>query len=150
MLLDNDDHSVASVANVVVQVRRGQLTNDVLESIIVFSRAARVRSGGAFGILSILEPQAPMPAAEVRKRQKELVSVMLSDANTYQALVLLGDSPTVSAQRAIARTTPHSFDSQFTFHAEIEPAILWMSKQIKTDAQLLRATIERLRRVSGK
>lgn len=146
-LVDNDDHGFAYVGNVLVQVRRGQLTLDLLDMVVSHGRSTRLQHGGGMCLLGVIEEQAPVPDSAVRKRQAEVAASMLADPTSRAAIVVLGQSTTASLKRAVMRLVVSGRHArQCRIFDDIEPAIGWLDAECGLDAVAVRAMIARLRR----
>jgi hypothetical protein len=148
-LINNDDHGVAAVGNVLVQVRRGVMTLTMADSISGFARAARLLNRGPAAVLAVLEEGAPLSDPEVRKRQGELISAMLADPEGRQAVVIYGEGALASAKRMMVRHVAASRMSQLSLFADVAPAIDWLGSVLGVDTAALRATVSELRRPPG-
>lgn len=146
VLIHNADHGIASLGSVMVQVRRGVMTMELLEAIAGFARASRVIHRGVMASLSILEEGAPMPAPEVRKRQGEIILSLLSDPSARNALVICGQGTLDAVRRATMRVTSQPKASQVRLFETPALAVGWLSQGAGVESAALLALVERLRR----
>jgi hypothetical protein len=146
MLISNADHGIALVGNVLVQVRRGPLTLELLESVAGWGRAARLKQGGSLGLLGVIEEQAAMTTAPVRSKQNEIARSLLVDPRTRVAIVYVGDGAVAMMKRTIGRLIAGSITGQRRVFDDIPPAIAWMAAELSTDAVAIKATLDHLRR----
>jgi hypothetical protein len=102
LLKDADGTMVLWRRSVLVQVRRGQLTAEVLQRAGAALRPL-LREGHPLGALFVLEPTAAVPTDEIRAMQASLLDELTAHAPMRMAAVILGEGVTPSLNRSAGR-----------------------------------------------
>ncbi|HEY8079929.1 MAG TPA: hypothetical protein VIF62_37615 [Labilithrix sp.] len=90
LLLDDGACRVARRGNVFVQYRWGKLTNAALEVMATaYEEMAAASNAPLFGVV-VLAPDADVPSAAVRVRQREVLARIARDGRMQIALVIEG------------------------------------------------------------
>jgi hypothetical protein len=97
-------HIFVRRGNLIVQVRGEEHSVAALQAQETGLRLARaqVRSG-AIGALLVIEANAPAPAGEVAKKQRELVGSFKDDERIHVCIVFEGEGTGVALKRTLAR-----------------------------------------------
>jgi hypothetical protein len=89
IFIDDGDNFVASYKTVILQVRRGVMTEPVVEQIGSLLRLLRARQRSQAGaLLAVLEESAELPTGAVRARQMALIREMLTHERSWAATVV--------------------------------------------------------------
>lgn len=89
--------------NILIQVRRGELTAERVQRMEAVFRRARLEVKGPAMLIGLLEPDAPVASATVRKLQTELLRAASNDPRHHFSVVIEGESLTTHLQRTIIR-----------------------------------------------
>lgn len=104
IVFDDGSSRFALQRNVFAQVRRGRLTVEALDLMMVTWRSmARKEPGMIYGIF-VIEPDAEMPPVDVRTRQKQAFVELAASKRLRGALVVEGSGVYVQLRRVIVRT----------------------------------------------
>ena len=138
---------VACWGSVFLQVRRGPLTEDVFDRVAAAMRRHRVRMprGVAHGIVAVVEEGAPIPAEEVRSKQRAAVREQLEDPTSRFATIIVGDGIEASLLRSASRGVVPSHP-QLRIVTRPEEAAAWIAPELGVDAVELSQVIEECRR----
>jgi len=125
-----------------VQVRAGEITVDALERIDRSCRLGLLRLDGELAAVAVLEVGATIAGRELRKRQWETISrLMSSPRNPYMAVVTmgrdLGSALLRSASRLYARGNP-----RMHFTASIDDAAARVGAHMGVPARVIAAAVE--------
>jgi hypothetical protein len=88
---------------VVVQVRRGPLTQAMLDVAERDLSPRMQRVSGPIGALAVINADAGPNAPEVQDRQRAVLGALLARPNALMVTVMLGDSVTAAMSRASGR-----------------------------------------------
>lgn len=105
-LIVEPDHVLVAAPPLIVQVRRGTMSLDVLDRIERRAREARLRftrSGGRIGFVGVLEESAAVMSEEVRVRQRAVLEGAIAGLDTRIAVLVGGSGLTATLQRTLAR-----------------------------------------------
>jgi hypothetical protein len=105
VLLDVGGNVLLRRDRVLVQVRSGALTAEVLGAIEITTRHLLQASKDPVGFVSILEVGAPVVEAELRARQRAVITELLTRGNTRLVAVIIGEGVGASLRRTLVRTT---------------------------------------------
>ena len=105
VLLDVGGNVLLRRDRILVQVRRGPLTAEVLGAIEITTRHLLQSSKDPVGFVSILEVGAPVVEAELRARQRAVITELLTRGNARLVAVIIGDGVAASLRRTLVRTT---------------------------------------------
>lgn len=117
----------------------------VIETLMSFGRTMSRTQHGRVGLLCVLEASAPMPSAEVRKKQGEIVTEFLAHPSARAAVVIVGESALSSLKRSVARMIGVAKPKQLLVFDSSEPAVAWMSADLDVNERELRETVAKLR-----
>lgn len=105
-VLVSADHVLTIAPPLLVQVRRGPMTLDVLELIEQQARTLRRRFAEPkrrVAFASILEEGAPVASNEVRARQRVLIETLMEGLDARIVVAVMGDGVSSMLQRSVAR-----------------------------------------------
>lgn len=88
VLLENASGRVARIGDVYVQVRWGVLTIALLDRMFAMLRDKRAKSAEPLYALFIIEPGADVPTAEIRARQKAVLSAV-AEGGPFLGIVVI-------------------------------------------------------------
>lgn len=103
ILLNVGGNVLATLPNVLVQVRRGALTLQDYGALVSHARRLVSITKGNMAFIAIIEPEAESPAAEVRARQKEFIGQMVERIDVRMGVVILGNDIGATMRRTMAR-----------------------------------------------
>jgi hypothetical protein len=104
ILLADHDNVFARHDRLLIQVRRGVLTVDVIERIAIEGNLTRARhSGRPIALVSVVEASAVMTSAEVRARSRAVIRGFAEHRGTAIALVIEGEGAAPSIVRTMTR-----------------------------------------------
>ena len=126
------DNVFVSEGRLVVQVRRGTMTHQTLDT--VEKHIVGRTSKEIAGYVVVMEDSAGVPDADVRKRQQTTVRKTLIDGGSYVAVIMLATGVRASILRAISRTMSIGFARTSTF-ADVEAAARWIAPFVGVSAQ---------------
>ena len=131
---------------VFLQVRRGALTEDVFDRVAAAMRRHRIRvpRGIPHGIVAVVEEGAPIPAEDVRMKQRAAVQEHLKDPTSRFATVVVGESLEASLLRSASRGVVPSHP-QLRIVPRVEEAAAWIAPELGVDAVELSQVIEECR-----
>jgi len=122
IVLCDADNTVAWAGNVCVQVRTGRMTAESLLHIESVARLMRVRTTGPVGAIAVLEEGAELVSGDVRAKQREVITRLMSDPRTFMAAVIAGDGVKSALLRSVTRLPA----------ADLPDAAAWMAEQLRT------------------
>jgi hypothetical protein len=105
VLLDVAGNVLLRADRVLVQVRLGALTPEVLGAIEVPVRRLLQASKEPVGFIAILDESAPVADAEIRARQRSVITQLVARGNARLAVVIMGDGVGATLRRTLVRTT---------------------------------------------
>lgn len=103
LLLADEEIAFASFRNLLIQVRRGELTLDRFRRITTAVSGKRVEFRGVGGYVGVLEEGAPVVRGDVRAEQSVFFKRFSSDPRHFFGVVVEGDGVLVHLQRTIMR-----------------------------------------------
>ncbi|MEC7526127.1 MAG: hypothetical protein VYE22_39965 [Myxococcota bacterium] len=132
----DEDTVLARWENVLVQVRRGPMTEATLSQVASIVRSVNARYDGPSGALSIIEPEAPVSSLEMRRRQSQVIGDLMRDGRNHVAVVTPGEGVGASLARSVARLLIRG-NKRIAVLATLDEAIGWLAPQLgRTDAEL--------------
>ena len=123
ILVQDEGNLLARGGNVLFQIRTGQMTQSVLDRFESAVRLMRVSSGGRVGALVVVEDGAGLAPAPLRRRQADLIRVLLGTERTCCVAVILGDSIPTRAVRTVMRLLLRGTPRLFTARTVREGAV---------------------------
>lgn len=133
---------VASNGNLMVQLRVGELTEEIIERVETQARLVRASTRGPSAALIVVTESAPLADGSLRERQGQLVVEFLRDPRTRMALVIEGDSVPHTMARAAART---SKTKNLQVFGTVTQAGAWLSPHIERDARGVTGLVAQVR-----
>ena len=103
ILLNVGGNVLATLPNVLVQVRRGALTLQDYSALASHARRLVGATKGNMAFIAIVETEAESPTAEVRARQKEFIGQMVERVDARMGVVILGNDIGATMRRTMAR-----------------------------------------------
>jgi hypothetical protein len=103
ILIDLPGHVLLRHGDVLVQVRDGPMTHEVLGTYEAHLRHLGATTKGPVGFVVVVEPGADIPPADVRARQKAFIGHMLEKANARLVVVIEHSGVKGTVMRTIAR-----------------------------------------------
>jgi hypothetical protein len=103
VLLKNEGNLLARYGNVVLQVRSGEMTLDVLAKMESAALLARAASAGPVGAVAVIEEGATLASAEIRAEQARVVKRLLGDSRTHFVTVIIAETVATRAISAVMR-----------------------------------------------
>jgi hypothetical protein len=145
-LLLIDGSFLASVGNVFLQIRRGDLRNEAFDQVsAAFMRHRALTPRGAlYGAIVLTEPGASIPPETVRTRQRALVVDFLKHPTARMAVVVVGETLNASLLRSASRGVVPSHP-QLRIFGQPEGACEWMAEQLGISAAQLLAALKEAR-----
>lgn len=120
----------ARFGNVLLQIRTGKLTLEMLDAIERGARLTRASSTrGKVGAIVIVDEGAELGDAAARKRQRELLREMLADKRSYVAVVVYGDGIRAPLIRTVTRMLTRGID-RLHWSDTPEDAIRWLCREL--------------------
>ncbi len=103
ILLNVGGNVLATLPNVLIQVRRGALTLQDFGAVVSHARRLVSTTKGNMAFIAVIEPEAEAPSAEVRARQKEFIALMVERIDVRMGVVILGNDIGATMRRTMAR-----------------------------------------------
>lgn len=135
---------VAVWENVLVQYRRGPMTEAMLSHIASLVRATNAKRTGPAGALSLLDEAAPVPDASMRRRQSEVIGALMKDGRNHVAVVTAGQGIASSMMRSVARLL-YRGTGRVTVVGTDEEAISWLAERVGRERSDLSAFAQHVR-----
>lgn len=109
VLYESASMRVARFGDIHVQVRWGMLTVAALDRMFEMFHRARTATTGPIYAVFVIEPDADVPTAEVRARQKEVLAEIGADGRFFGIVVIEGQGLLAHLGRAnMAKTSPET------------------------------------------
>lgn len=139
-------HDRANVAAIygplLAQVRRGDITTEVIERIEQVSRFAFVRRTGPVGLIAIMEEGATIPSGQVRERQRVAFETLLkSPRSPFVAYVIVGGGVGATLLRSVLRIYLRGMPRVHCAD-DVESAARWVAAQVERPATDILAFVE--------
>lgn len=148
IVLSEDGNLFARQDRLLVQVRRGRITIEVLDRIGAEVRAMLASVRGPTGFVAVLEPTAETVSLAVRERQRLIVKATETQGDVKMALVVVGDGIQASLSRSIARALLHRNHRLKVAH-DVDGAAQWVSAHIGIHARDVVAAVQESRRLAA-
>lgn len=140
-------HVLIAAPPLLVQVRRGVLTDDALTRIERCARDLRarfMRPGKTLGLVAVLEETAAVVSDEVRARQRRLIEAWLEGVDARIATMVVGDGLTPMLQRTVARGVMFG-DPRVRITKTTEESAAWIAPHIGAPTAEVASVVERAR-----
>lgn len=141
---DDGSNTVVIEGHLFVQVRRGRLTIDAVDRLVVAARSFLASHKGRVAAIAILERDASVPDEEVRAHQERGMSALLDDDRVFVAGVVLGDDTSATLRRAVTRGVAHGNRRKRTFQ-DVGEAVRWVAEALSIEASDVYSVVERAR-----
>jgi hypothetical protein len=141
VLLEGEGNLLARHRNVVIQIRSGAMTREILQRMESAALLARATSGSSVGAIAVIEEGAELASAEVRREQAVVVRRLLGDPRTHFVSVVVGQSVAnraiTSVMRLLLLNVPRLKQA-----ATIDDAVTWLVQHVENvDARALHVAI---------
>ena len=144
--LSDGGNVVMAVGPILVQVRGGALTRDVIDRIASLGGLVRASNRGRLGFLAVMEVGAPMPTEEANLRQREVIKRFSEKRIAPIAIVNMEESVMASVSRVRSREYARQ-GASIHFARDIEDAARWLAAEIDgVDVDAVIAAVEAARR----
>lgn len=131
ILVKNEGNLLARYGNIVLQIRSGAMTLEMLQKMESAALLARAASAGPVGAIAIIEESASLASSDIRARQAQVVKRLLSDTRTHFVTVIVGESVATRAISAVMRLlligTP-----RLKSVGTIDEAVDWLAPRVGT------------------
>lgn len=141
-----DEQNVLTVfRNALVQVRRGPINKAIFDRIAARTRLLQRAHPAGIGMLVVLEPDAPIPDAELRAHQTAMLKEMTARGRVCTAVVLLGSGVTNDLRRvAVSATRTIANVSEQRMESSVPDGARWLAQILDTpDAREFAAALEK-------
>jgi hypothetical protein len=138
---------LAAAPPLVVQVRRGVLTDEVLshlEAVMLDLRGRLLRGGKPMGFVAVLEATAAVANDEVRARQRRVIESWMGGVDARIAAMVVGDGLTPMLQRTVARGVMFG-DPRVRVTKTTDEAAAWIAPHLGAATAEVASAIERAR-----
>ena len=144
-LFDDGSNTVVIEGQIFVQVRRGPLTIDAVDRLVVSARSFLASHQGKVAAIAILERGAAVPDEDVRAHQQQGMAALLDDERVLVAGVVLGEDTSATLRRAVARSVAHGNRRKRTFQ-DVSDAARWVATELSMDGSAVYDIVERARK----
>jgi hypothetical protein len=142
VLVHDAGNLLARHRNIVLQIRSGEMTGEILDRIESAALLARAASGGSVGAIAVIEEGATLAPAAVRARQAAIVKQLLKDPRTHFATVVVGQSVANRAITTVMRLLLLNVPRLRSF-TTIDEGIDWLVQHVDgVEPRALRAAVE--------
>ena len=147
--MNDAGNAVVAVGPILVQVRQGELTPEVIDRIAEIGTLIRAVNRGRLGFLAVIEPEAPTPSEAATSRQREVI-MRFSERRVAPVAVV---NVTESAQAMVGRIRSREYarrGASLHFTDDLEDAAAWLAAEVEgVDPDAVLAGVAEARRQLG-
>lgn len=146
VVLADTDNVFLRRGALLVQVRRGTLNLDTLDTIDRAVRRILLSWDGPAAFIAVLEPNAPTISSEVRDRQRRIVAQSMKLEHVRMALLVVGGGLNAGLSRSIARALLFR-NPRCRVAQDLDDAARWVAGHIGMPLHDVVATVQHSRQL---